>query len=470
MIERTTLQFLQTALGIALARLLIPEDFGLIAMLAIFLAIATGIADGGLSQALVQKKNPTEQDKSTIFYFNMALGAIFTIVIIAAAPYVSQFYEEPRLTLLLRVLSLNIIFTSLNNVQTWLLNKDLNFKIQFLSKLTSTTISGFTAIALAVLGYGVWSLVAHSIINTVLNTIFIWKFSVWRPSRSFSVNSLKELFSFSFNLLLSGQLSAICSELYYVVIGKLFSAHHLGFFSRARQTRDIPVGVLSSVVQRITFPAFSMIQDDIPRQKRAIRKSIASISFVNFPIMIGLAMVAQPTVTILLTDKWNESVPLLQLFCFAGITLPIMIAHGSIIISQGKSKVSLHYSLIKNALRIALLSFTWRWGMEGIIWGEIAHSFISHSLYAFWSRKNIDYRIREQLSDTMPYLLAASLMGGATFFAGTMLANANPYTLLSAQIGVGTISYLIICAIFQPLAYRDTVANVSQYLRPNRSA
>lgn len=468
MIERTALQFLQTALGIALARLLVPEDFGLIAMLAIFVAVATSITDGGLSQALVQKKNPSEQDKSTIFYFNIAVGAIFTIVIIAAAPYVSKFYGEPRLTLLLRVLSLNIIFTSLNNVQTWLLNKELNFKIQFFSKLASTTISGLTAITLAILGYGVWSLVAHSMINTLLNTAFIWKFSAWRPIKSFSWTSLKELFSFSFNLLLSGQLNAICNELYYVVIGKLFSAHHLGFFSRARQTRDIPLGVLSSVVQRITFPVFSMIQDDTPRQKRALRKAIANISFINFPVMIGLAMVAQPTVTILLTEKWNDSVPLLQLFCFAGITLPIMSAHGSIIMSRGKSKVSLHYSLTKNALRIALLSFTWRWGIEGIIWGEIAHSFLSHSLYVFWSRKNIDYRIREQLSDTMPYLAAAALMGGATFFAGTLLANANPYTLLSVQLAVGGISYLIICAVLRPLAYEDMARNVFQYLRPNR--
>ena len=468
MIEHTALRFPQTALGIVLARLLVPEDFGLIAMLAIFLAIATSITDGGLSQALVQKKNPSEQDKSTVFYFNIVLGALFMTVIITLAPYVSKFYGEPRLTLLLRVLSLNIIFTSLNNVQTWLLNKDLNFKIQFFSKLASTTISGLTAITLAILGYGVWSLVAHSMISTILNTAIIWKFSTWRPTKSFSLDSLKELFFFSFNLLLSGQLTAICNELYYVVIGKLFSAHHLGFFSRARQTRNIPIEVLNSVVQRITFPAFSMIQDDTPRQKRALRKAIGSIAFVNFPIMIGLAMVAQPTVTILLTEKWNESVPLLQLFCFAGITLPIMSAHGSVIQSRGQSKVSLHYSLIINTLRIALLSFTWRWGIEGIIWGEIVHSFLSHSLYVIWSKKNIDYRIREQLSDTLPYLIAALLMGAATFFAGTLLANSNPYTLLGAQIAVGAISYFIICALLRPVAYTDAISNLLLQLRHER--
>ncbi len=468
-IERTSLQFLQIILGIILARLLVPEDFGLMAMLAIFLVVATSITDSGLSAALVQKKNLSEHDTSTIFYFNILVGTIFTIVIILVAPYVSEFYEEPRLTLLLRVLSLNIIFTSLNNVQIWLLNKALDFKIQFLSKLASSTISGFTAIVFALLGYGVWSLVAHSILNTLLNTAFIWKFSAWRPTRSFSLNSLRELFSFGFNLLLCGQLNAICNELYYAVIGKLFSVHQLGFFSRARQTSDIPIGVINSFIYRITFPAFSMIQDDRMRLKLALRKSVASISFVNFPTMIGLAMVAQPTITILLGNQWDETAPLLQLFCFAGILLPVNGLHGSVVLSTGNSKANLHYSLITNALRILFLSFTWRWGLESIIWGEIAVSLISHFLFAYWSKKNIGYRIKDQLSDIIPYLAAATLMGGSTFLAGSLLHHPSTYTLLAVQVLVGLSSYLIICTLFRPVAYTDAVSKLYQYLRPDRT-
>jgi len=465
MIERASLQFLQVVLGITLARLLVPEDFGLIAMLAIFLVVATSITDSGLSAALVQKKNLSEQDTSTIFYFNIVVGTTFTMAIILVAPYVSKFYEEPRLTLLLRALSLNIIFTSLNNVQTWLLNKELNFKIQFLSKLASSTISGFTAIALALLGYGVWSLVAHSILNTLLNTAFIWKFSTWRPTRSFSLNSLKELYSFGFNLLRSGQLNAICNELYYSVVGKLFSAQHLGLFSRARQTSEIPTGVINSFVYRITFPAFSMIQDDRARLKLALRKSVASISFVNFPTMIGLAMVAQPTITILLTEEWDETAPLLKLFCFAGILLPVTAVHGSVVLSTGNSKANLHYSLITNALRILFLSFTWRWGLESIIWGQIAISLISYFLFAYWSKKNIGYRIKEQLSDIIPYLAAATLMGGSTFLAGSLLYNPSTYTLLTVQVIVGLSSYLIICTLIRPVAYTDAISKLHQYLR-----
>jgi teichuronic acid exporter len=466
-LERASLQLTQVALGIVLARLLIPEDFGLIAMLAIFIAIANSITDSGLSQALVQKKNPSELDKSTIFYFNISVGILITLIIIAIAPLVGNFYNEPRLTLLLRVLSLNILFTSFNNVQTWLLNKELNFKLQFFSKQTAVTISGLIAVLLALNGYGVWSLVAHSLIGNIVNTTLIWKLSPWRPQRAFSRESLKELFSFSFNILLSGQLNAICNELYYVVIGKLFSAHHLGFFAKARQTRDIPISVMDGIVQRITFPAFSMIQDDTPRQKRVLRKAIANIAFVNFPIMIGLALVAQPTVTILLTEKWLDSVPLLQLFCFAGLMLPIMSAHGSIIISQGKSKIILHFSLIKNILRIVILSFTWRWGIEGIIWGEIAHSFLCYLLFLYWSTKNIGYKLSEQFTDTMPYLVAASLMGALTFFAGTLLVDVSPIALLISQMAIGGFSYIIICSILKPIAFNDAVANL---VRLNRSA
>lgn len=466
--ERTVSQGLQIVIGITLARLLAPEDFGLIAMLALFLAISASIADGGLSQALVQKQHLTAQDTSTVFYFNVAVGSVITLVIFAAAPYVSEFYSEPKLTLMLRILSLNIIFASLNNVQTWLLNKELNFKLQFQTKFASSLTSGFIAITLAILGYGVWSLVVHSIVNTALNTALVWKFSAWRPSRSFSLKSLRELFAYGFNLLLSGQLNAICNELYYVVVGKLFSAYNVGFFARARQTADIPSNTIASVVRGLTFPAFSRIQDDRMRMKLALRKSVASISFVHFPVMVGLAVVAQPTVTILLTEKWNETAPLLQLFCFAGITLPIKAAHGSVALSIGNSKVGLQYSLVTNALLILFLSFTWRWGLESIIWGQIAVSLISYFLFAFWSKKNIGYRLKEQLTDTLPYLAAATIMGGATLLAGSLLINSSAYTLLAVQIVVGLSSYLIICALFRPVAYRDATSKAYQYLRSDQ--
>jgi O-antigen/teichoic acid export membrane protein len=254
-----------------------------------------------------------------------------------------------------------------------------------------------------------------------------------------------------------------------VIIGKLFSAQLLGFYARARQTRDIPLNLISSIFQSITFPAFSMIQDDPSRQKRLMRNAINNIAFFNFPVMIGLSIVAQPTISILLTDKWLDSVPLMQLFCFGGLLSPFTTVYTGYILSRGKSKTNLKIAIIINSLRIFLLIFTWKWGIAGIVWGEVVLSFLSYSIYMFWLSKNIDYKLREQLSDTIPYLVAASLMGVSAFFAGALLGNASPYTLLSTQIAVGTLSYFLICVIFQPLAYRDSISQVLQYLRPNRT-
>ena len=465
-LERVGLQALQTVFGIALARILLPEDFGLIAMLAVFTAVANYISDGGLSQALVQKKNPTEVDTSTIFFFNITVGSALAIAVFLCSPLVATFYEEPRLSALLRALSFNIILTSFTNVQSWLLNKELEFKLQFKAKIIATVVSSILALILANLGYGPWSLVIQSLTLNGINSLLIWLWSKWRPSLRFSFESLRSMFKFSVYLFISGQLNVICTEAYNVIVGKLFSASQLGIFARAKQTQGIPTNALGNLLHRVSFPAFSMIQDDPNFQLRAVRKSLRTIAFFHFPIILGLAATSESVVELLLTSKWLESAPLLTLFCFAGVLTPTNSTHASLLLSTGDSKTNFKLSLTKNALRGILLSFTWIWGLKGLIYGEIFFGIVSYILHSSTTARILSFSVFKQFSIKAPYLVAAGLMYASVTFITPYLVGSIA-TILASQILIGAVVFFALCHVMKLQAYieyRDVAKNKLQHL------
>ena len=423
-------------------------------MLAVFTAVANYISDGGLSQALVQKKNPSETDTSTIFFFNITVGFSLALTVFLCSPLVAAFYEEPRLTSLLRALSVNIILTSLTNVQTWMLNKRLEFKVQFVAKMIATIVSSAIALVMATSGYGPWSLVVQSLALNGINSALIWAWSGWRPSFCFSFESLRSMLKFSVYLFISGQLNVICTEAYNVIVGKLFSATQLGLFARARQTQGIPTNAISNLLHRISFPAFSMIQDDPAFQIRAVRKSLRTIAFFHFPIILGLAATSESVVELLLTSKWSESAPLLTLFCFAGILTPTISTHVSLMLSTGDSKSSLKFSLLKNIIRGTLLSFTWMWGLEGLIYGEIFFSIVSYLIHSHKTSQILSFSVLKQFSIKAPYLIAAGMMYACVYLLTPYLVG-NLAAILASQILVGAIVYLALCHALRLQAYRE---------------
>jgi O-antigen/teichoic acid export membrane protein len=446
--ERIGYQGIQFLIAIILARLLLPDQFGLIAMLAIFMAVAQSFVDSGFSSALIQKQDATHLDECSIFYFNIVFGFLVTGSMFLSAPWIAAFYRIPLLTPLVRVLSLNLIINAFGVIQTTLLTKRIDFKSQMKVSAIAAFFSGSIGVAMANQGYGVWSLVAQSITNNFFRTILLWFFLPWRPSWIFSFVSLRSMFPFGSKLLFSGLLDTIYNNLYLVVIGKMFSATALGYYTQAEQTVRFPVSNLSSTVGRVTFPVFSSLQDDKDRLKRATRKALSSLAMVNFPLMIGMAVVAKPLVLVVLTDKWLPCVPYLQLLCIAGILYPLHVINLNVLMAQGRSDLFFRLEIYKKATITAAICITAPWGIMAMIYGQIATSTFAYYLNSYYTGRLISYPASEQIKNCFPILSLASLMGFFVFLAGYIPLK-NNLALLFSQVSIGIILYISFCSIMR---------------------
>jgi teichuronic acid exporter len=453
-IESAVLQGGRFVIGIILARLLFPEQFGLIGMLTIFIAVAQTFLDSGFGAALIQKREPTQSDTCSIFYFNLVVGVAAAGLLCLAAPWISAFYNEPVLTPLTRVLSLTIVINSFGLIQTTILTRQIDFKTLTKVSLIGSVLSGIIGITLAAAGFGVWSLVAQQISNSLIRTSFLWLYNSWRPALVFSFESLREMFSFGSRMLASGLLNQIFGNIYLLVIGKLFSAADLGFFTRAKSVEELPSGTLSAVVGRVTFPVFSTIQDDPVRLKRGLKKGLTTLASVNFPMMIGLAVIAPPLVLVLLTDKWAECIPYLQLLCFVGLLYPLHMINLNVLQALGRSGLFLRLEIIKKALIVVNIAVTWRWGVSAMICGMIVNSIISLYLNSYYSGLFIDYPFREQLRNLRPYFITAVFMGMVTYGAG-LLPFPNQWSMLLVQMAVGILIYTFLCWMFRLEAFME---------------
>ena len=445
---------MQFIIGIVLARLLFPEQFGLIGMLTIFMAVIRMFLDSGFGAALIQKREVTQSDICSIFYFNILVGLAATGLLCLAAPWIASFYRQPILIPLTRALSLTIVINSFGLIQSTILTKQINFRTFTKVSLISGMFSGTLGIALAASGFGVWSLVAQQITASLLTTANLWYFSPWRPSLLFSFNSLRNMFGFGSRLLFSGILNSIFDNIYLLVIGRLFSAVDLGYFTRAKALNDLPTQTLSEMVGRVTFPVFSSIQDDSDRLKRGLKKALTFLVLVNFPMMIGLAIIARPLVLVLLTEKWIATVPYLQLLCLAGLMYPLHVINLNVLQSLGRSDLFLRLEIIKKLMIVINIAITWRWGISAMIYGMIITSIIAYYMNSYYNGTLVGYPIREQVRDLFPYLIMSLLMGIGVFAAG-MLPLSNQWSMLLVQITTGAIVYVFLCRAFRLRAFMD---------------
>jgi len=452
--EAVGLRGVQFLIGIVLARILMPEQFGLIGMLAIFIAIAKSFLDSGFGAALIQRQEITEKDTCSIFYFNIVVGILAAGCLCWIAPRVSAFYGQPILVPILDALSLVLVINAFGLVQETLLMKTLDFKTQTKVSLIASVLSGGLGIALAYRGLGVWSLVAQQLSAAVFRTVLFWIFSRWRPAWVFSFRSLKEMFGFGSKMLASGLLNTLFDNIYYIVIGKLFSPASLGYFTRADSIQQLPSITLTGVVGRVTFPVFSKIQHDRERMKRGMKKSLSLLVLFNFPLMIGLAVVARPLVLVLLTEKWAPCIPYLQLLSLVGLMFPLNVMNLTVLQALGRSDLFLRLEIIKKALIVANIAITWRWGIMAMIAGQVVTSVASYYLNAYYNRALLNYSVWEQIGDMYPYLLNTSLMGAAVY-AMQHLPIASPAILLVCQVAVGICLYMFLCRIFRNAAYMN---------------
>lgn len=445
--ERIGVQGIQFIVQILLARILLPEDYGLISLVTIFIAIANVFVQSGFNTALIQKKDADEVDFSSVFYLSLGVATIMYILIFFGAPLVSNFYREPELTIVLRVLAITLFFGAFNSIQNAVVSKRMQFKKLFFSSLGASLISGIIGIILAYLGFGVWALVFQQILSQVSITIILWFTVKWRPILVFSIDRVKGLFNYGSKLLASSLIDTIYNNLRNLVIGKIYTPDVLGMYNRGQQFPQLIVTNINGSIQSVMLPTLSSEQDNKERVKSIVRRSIVTSSFIIFPAMVGLAAISEPVVKILLTDKWLPCVPFLQIFCFTYALMPIHTANLQAINAIGRSDIFLKLEIYKKVMGITILIITIPYGVYAIALGGIISSVISSFINAYPNLKLINYSYKEQLEDVIPSAIISIIMGIVIY--PIKFINRGPIVILLLQIITGIMVYIILAKIFK---------------------
>lgn len=439
-IERFSTQGVQFLIMIIMARLLTPKDYGLIGMLAIFLAVAQSLIDSGFSQALIRKQDRTDVDNSTVFYFNIVVSSALYLILFIAAPFVADFYNQPELTSVMRVVCLGVILNSLAVVQRALLTVRIDFKTQAKASLSAAVISGCIGIVLAYCGFGVWSLVVQQLLNLSVNTLLLWIFSKWRPIAVFSWKSFHELFAFGSKLLASGLLDTLYRNIYPIVIGKLFSASSLGHYTRAQQFSEFPSSNVTGIIQRVTYPILCGIQDETERLEAVYRKFLKLSAFIIFPLMIGMSAVARPFIDIVLGTQWGFCGQLLQIICFAMMWYPIHAINLNLLQVKGRSDLFLRLEIIKKILGITVLCITAPFGLVVMCYGQIFNSIVALVINTYYTGKLINVGFIRQMKDLLPTILLSLIMFWAILLVNGFI-EVNMHRLVIGVL-VGIIIYV----------------------------
>lgn len=439
-VDRFSSQGIQFIFSILIARLLLPSDYGTVAMLNIFLAISQTFIDSGFGTALIRKIDRTEEDFSTVFYFNIAAALAFYGILWFTAPYIADFYDIPLLKDITRVVALTLVFGSFSGIQSAKLSIAIDFRSRAIISITVTLVTGALGLWMAYSGYGVWALVMQSVVSSLLRTILLWAFVRWMPKLVFSWKSFKELFSFGSKLLASGLLDTAYNNIYTLVIGKVFSSSALGVYSRADSLAQYPSSNITSVLQGVTFPVLSSIQNEPGRLASAYKKFIRLSAFVVFPLMIGLSAVADPLIRLVLTDKWEGAIYLLQIICFAMMWYPVHAINLNLLQVEGRSDYFLKLEVIKKIQGVIVLCITIPLGLVAMCYGRVVSSVLSLAYNTYYTKKLIGYGFGSQMKDLLPVLLHSLVMGVIVW----LIVHFLPSLWLKLMVGVvaGIVYYL----------------------------
>lgn len=409
-VERFSVQGVQFLVMLVIARILDPKDFGLVGMLAIFLAVAQSLIDSGFSQALIRKQNRTDIDNSTVFYFNVAVSIFLYLLFYIIAPWVADFYNEPQLTELMRVLCFIIIINSLAVVQRAIYSATLNFKTQAKAAFVAALLSGIVGIVLAYYGYGVWTLVWQQLLNAGINTILLWIYSSWYPKWIYSWKSFKVLFAFGSKLLVSGLLDTIYNNMYALIIGKIFSASNLGFYSQADRFTKLPSSNITGIIQKVTYPVLCTLQDNDDKLREDYRKLIRLSGFIIFPLMCMLAGVAYPLVELLIGEKWRFAATLIIPLSFTMMWWPIHAINLNLLQVKGRSDLFLKLEIIKKIIGVGVLVASVPMGLLFMCYSSIATSIICLIINTFYTGKFIGVGFMLQMKDLLGTLILSLLI------------------------------------------------------------
>lgn len=455
--ERICAQVITLIVSIVLARCLLPEDYGLISMVNVFITIADVFVTMGLGQALIQKNGADELDFSSIFYANILLSILLYGILFFSAPYIARFYGQELLNSVIRVMGIRLIVASINTVQHAYVSKHMMFRKYFWSTLFGTILSGVVGIIMAYCGMGVWALVAQYMTNSCVDTIVLFFTVDWRPKKMFSFKRVKILLSYGWKLLFEGVSNTVVTQLRNLIIGKVYTSSDLAYYTKGQQFPSLIINNIAVSISSVLFPAMSKINNDLQQVKSVMRKSIKISSYILFPLLCGFAMIGRPFVSLVLTDKWLDCVPFLQLFCMNCIMMVGMYPRHEAMKSIGRSDVYMNEHIVYRIFDVVILLLVLRKGPMAIMASTLIGAMLLTIILAYTSKKYTDYKFHEQLYDIKNSILLTIVMVVIVYLISFI--NINQYLIMFIQIIVGMTVYILLSILFK-VSEMNVILNV----------
>lgn len=462
LLERFGAQGVTLLVSIVLARLLDPTVYGTIALVTVFTQILHVFIDSGLGTALIQKKDADDLDFSSVFYFNIVACLVLYLLLFLCAPLIAAFYEMPELTAVVRVLGLTLVISGVKNIQQAYVSRHMLFKKFFFATLGGTLGAAVVGITMAVMGYGVWALIAQYIFNAVIDTLVLWFTVKWRPKWMFSWQRLKRLLGFGSKLLGVSLINTVYNNIRQLIIGKMYSTEDLAYFNKGKQFPSLLDSNINTSIDSILLPTMAKEQDNIDQVKHITRRSIKTSTFIMAPLLIGLGACGKTLITIVLTEKWLGCVPFMWVFCITYLFTPMFTANYNAYKALGRSDIYLKVSMSSKPIGLVILLVTMPFGVMAIAYGMILANFCSQLVCTFPNRKLLKYSYLEQIRDILPQLLLAAFMGAVVAALG--LLQLNPYLRLLIQVPVGAAVYILGAKLCKLESYQFVLNTAKRFL------
>lgn len=449
--QQFSTQLINFAVTLLLARLLTPNDFGVMGLIYVFIGIGNVLIDGGFSQSIIRTQDADDKDLSTIFFFNLLISFLIYGILFFAAPYIALYYKQEILSTIIRVFSLTFIISAFSAVQNAVLTKQLKFKTQTVIAIPSIIISGLLGISLAYLGYGVWSLVWAGLAKALVNSIQLWLYNNWRPILVFSKERFKKHFNFGYKLTLTSIMDTVFVNIYPIFIGRIFSVGQVGLYTQAETLRQLPVSNITGAIAKVTFPFFASIQADNDKLKEAYNKITLLVLFVLAPILIYMSVLAQPLLVFLFSDKWVEAAPFLTILCYAGV-LPLVNSYNvNIIKVKGESGSLLKIEMVNKVFLVILILVFLKFGIYGLIWSKVVSSVFSFLLSSYYCGRLINFSLLQQIKSILPILIITLLSALPVYFVNVLSENFQLILFLRLLLASfsGLVVYLSLVYLFE---------------------
>ena len=466
LMERGGTQGIQFIVQIILARLLLPEEYGIIAIVTIFITLAGIFVDSGLNTALIQKKNADKVDFSSVFWVGLALAALLYGILFIASPFLADFFDQPGLTEVVRILSVTLFLGVFNSIQQAVIAIRMEFKKLMVGSMGSVILSGIIGVIMAFMGFGIWALVGQQIAYRFFGTWILLILVDWKPSLEFSFHLFKKLYGFGWKLLVSSLINTLYHNLRTLIIGKLYDPAMLGFYDRGTSFPGYIITNINGSIQAVLFPALASCQEDRERVRSLMRRSVVTSAFIIFPMMAGLAVLAEPMILVLLTDKWLPAVPFLQMACVSYGLWPVHTANLQAINALGRSDIFLRLEIIKMVMGLLVLGISIPFGIYLIAFGGVINGLISTFINAGPNKKLLGYGYRDQLRDIGPSLLLSLLMAGIVGLVGFLELEPLPHLLIGILTGI--LSYTLMAALLKLECYVYLLNTLKQFFQKQK--